>query len=403
MRGLRYDRILAGTAMALVLAVAGNAYAASPRPAPQVATDAPAGTWPPHPPPADATMHGCSRRPSPATSTDASPAKPLLRLQAARHRPRRPAPAARLPRPPRRTEAAAPDPFASLDPADRPIAEKIRDLAGRQDRQDFRQQERARRGRDVLSEPQHGAALARQGHRERARQGRGRAHPGGRCGRPRPRAITRSRISPRRRSDALAEAELKFTETVLTYRAPRAGRPLQLFGDQQEHRAAAAAARHRRGARPSSPTPGCRQGARRVQPAAEGLPGPQGRSSPELRDKAGGGSNEIARRTRAQAHQGPDGGSARAAIARAARRRGRCVRPALRCQARRCGEEVPAQPTSSRPPARSTRATIRELNGPPRDKQIDTIIANMERWRWYPRDLGKTHVMVNSAGVSRCG
>ena len=39
--------------------------------------------------------------------------------------------------------------------------------------------------------------------------------------------------------------------------------------------------------------------------------------------------------------------------------------------------------------------TVRDLNGPPRDKQIDIIIANMERWRWIPRDLGKTHVMVN--------
>ena len=39
--------------------------------------------------------------------------------------------------------------------------------------------------------------------------------------------------------------------------------------------------------------------------------------------------------------------------------------------------------------------TIRELNGPPRDRQIGIIIANMERWRWIPRDLGKTHVIVN--------
>jgi murein L,D-transpeptidase YcbB/YkuD len=27
--------------------------------------------------------------------------------------------------------------------------------------------------------------------------------------------------------------------------------------------------------------------------------------------------------------------------------------------------------------------------------QIDTIVANMERWRWYPRDLGNAHVLVN--------
>jgi len=39
--------------------------------------------------------------------------------------------------------------------------------------------------------------------------------------------------------------------------------------------------------------------------------------------------------------------------------------------------------------------TIKELNGPPHDKQIDTIIVNMERWRWYPRDLGAAHVVVN--------
>ncbi len=39
--------------------------------------------------------------------------------------------------------------------------------------------------------------------------------------------------------------------------------------------------------------------------------------------------------------------------------------------------------------------TVKELNGPIRDKQIDLIIANMERWRWYPRDLGATNVIVN--------
>jgi hypothetical protein len=27
-------------------------------------------------------------------------------------------------------------------------------------------------------------------------------------------------------------------------------------------------------------------------------------------------------------------------------------------------------------------------------RQIETIIANMERWRWYPRDLGSAHVIV---------
>jgi L,D-transpeptidase YcbB len=32
--------------------------------------------------------------------------------------------------------------------------------------------------------------------------------------------------------------------------------------------------------------------------------------------------------------------------------------------------------------------TVNALNTPKRDKQIDTVIVNMERWRWLPRDLG---------------
>ncbi len=39
--------------------------------------------------------------------------------------------------------------------------------------------------------------------------------------------------------------------------------------------------------------------------------------------------------------------------------------------------------------------TIEALNGRQPDRPIDTIIANLERWRWMPHDLGKTYVMVN--------
>jgi L,D-transpeptidase YcbB len=42
-----------------------------------------------------------------------------------------------------------------------------------------------------------------------------------------------------------------------------------------------------------------------------------------------------------------------------------------------------------------TNATIDLLNGPRHDHDADIIIANMERWRWMPRDLGKVYVMVN--------
>jgi murein L,D-transpeptidase YcbB/YkuD len=40
-------------------------------------------------------------------------------------------------------------------------------------------------------------------------------------------------------------------------------------------------------------------------------------------------------------------------------------------------------------------ATVDAFNGPRRDRDADVIIANMERWRWLPRDLGKANVMVN--------
>jgi L,D-transpeptidase YcbB len=40
-------------------------------------------------------------------------------------------------------------------------------------------------------------------------------------------------------------------------------------------------------------------------------------------------------------------------------------------------------------------ATVDALNGQRRDHEADLIIVNMERWRWLPRDLGRAYVMVN--------
>ncbi len=42
-----------------------------------------------------------------------------------------------------------------------------------------------------------------------------------------------------------------------------------------------------------------------------------------------------------------------------------------------------------------TEATIDALNGRRPDRPTDIILANMERWRWMPHDLGDTYVMVN--------
>ncbi len=42
-----------------------------------------------------------------------------------------------------------------------------------------------------------------------------------------------------------------------------------------------------------------------------------------------------------------------------------------------------------------TPQTIDALNGRQPDRPIDTVIVNMERWRWMPHDLGKNYVIVN--------
>ncbi|HXD13540.1 MAG TPA: L,D-transpeptidase family protein [Xanthobacteraceae bacterium] len=48
-----------------------------------------------------------------------------------------------------------------------------------------------------------------------------------------------------------------------------------------------------------------------------------------------------------------------------------------------------------KPTGTLTAATVDALNGRQPDRPIDTIIANLERWRWIPHDLGKSYVMVN--------
>jgi murein L,D-transpeptidase YcbB/YkuD len=53
--------------------------------------------------------------------------------------------------------------------------------------------------------------------------------------------------------------------------------------------------------------------------------------------------------------------------------------------------------TPQQEPYRKLKGALAELRskGGAAKGQIDTIVANMERWRWYPRDLGNAHVQVN--------
>ncbi len=50
---------------------------------------------------------------------------------------------------------------------------------------------------------------------------------------------------------------------------------------------------------------------------------------------------------------------------------------------------------SYNPPHEGFRALKAKLAEMKPSQEIDRVLANMERWRWLPRDLGKTYVMVN--------
>jgi murein L,D-transpeptidase YcbB/YkuD len=63
-------------------------------------------------------------------------------------------------------------------------------------------------------------------------------------------------------------------------------------------------------------------------------------------------------------------------------------------------KELAAPEQQERPGPVQDRDSSKKYRGKDADERsrkntADTIIANMERWRWLPRDLGKTHVTVN--------
>src|SRR5262249_28062426 len=113
-RMLRLHRILAGTAMALVLAATSGADAGPVRKLPDTKVTTPATRA--------AAPAGESPAPNavPAAPAPDTPAPAVAKPDAA--------PDTAAPAPQAGAETTPPDPLASLDPADRPIAEKIRDL-----------------------------------------------------------------------------------------------------------------------------------------------------------------------------------------------------------------------------------------------------------------------------------
>jgi murein L,D-transpeptidase YcbB/YkuD len=411
MRGPRYDRILATTALALILSVRiGVAMA-------QEAGDSSVGP---------ATAVTAPATPAPAT---AAPTAPRIEANASTvpaNLPRAPEPAAEKPvkseqtavpsdapaapngvtqpkdtaapldapaKPALATEqTVAPDPMAALDPADRAVAEKIRDLfAAKGDKIFASKKERSAAETFYQSRGFAPLWLDKGVETARSRSAIARLKNAGSDGLDLNDYKTPdfAGLGP----DALAEADLKLSQTVLTYaRHVQAGRfPYSRVSHNMELAQTPpepaevlakmlASADTGKALDEFSPQ---HEPYKRLKAALAQLRGKTGASKmladgqvlklnakapmedprvPMLREKLGiaGDASDIKY----------DGKLAEA------------VKKFQRAN------EIPAT-------GNLDSRTVTELNGPPRDRQIDLVVANMERWRWYPRDLGKAYSLVN--------
>src|SRR5262245_49286738 len=307
MHGLRY-RILAGTALALILAVPMVGLAQGPNkmaPAPTTAS----------PPAALPVEHT-------ATPAPASPAEPAAT----------PAPAAASPAeqvstptlaadPAAVTEQAVPvDPLASLDPADRVIAEKMRDLlAATSDKIFASKKERA--AAEAFYQTRNFLPLWLDKGVENARATSAIARLKHADGDGLEVSDYKTPSFAGLGNDALAEAELKLTQAVLTY------------------------ARH------------VQAGRFAYTRVSRNIELPQ--AVPEPADILGtiAAASDAGKALDAFSPQHEEYQKLKAMLA-----------------------EVRANSGSKKSEA---------------PRQVETIIANMERWRWYPRDLGKAHVVIN--------
>jgi L,D-transpeptidase YcbB len=383
MSGLRRDRMLAGTALALLLAAPFDVLAqeATQSVTPS-ATAAPAGPAQAVPQPATEKSSAAAANPAApavrqATATDsANPATPASPV------------AATEPTPP-------PDPLASLDPADRPVAEKIRDLfaaTGTPEKIFASKNERAAveafyKGRNLA--PlwlDKGIVSAR----AKAVIARVKAADADGLDLNDYRLPSFEGLSP----DALAEADVKLTQTVLTFaRHLQAGRfPYNRVS-------------HNNIALPQAPPDPAAVLASMVnaEDAGKALDAyaPPHEAYRRLKEKLA----EIRAKSSAKVEIA-DGPQLRY-NAKAVMQDPRV--PALREKLGLAGEESDLaydaklaaavrtfQQANELPATGSLDArTVKTLNAPVGGRQVDLIVANMERWRWYPRDLGADYSIVN--------
>ncbi len=227
-------------------------------------------------------------------------------------------------------QSAAPEQLSSLDPADRPIAEKIHDLLATKAERIFAGKNERMAVETFYQNRNYAPLWLDKGiENARAKSVIARLRDAATDGLDRNDYKTPNLAANDQTSDALADAELKLTETALTYaRHLQAGRfPYNRVSPKNIELPQA----------PPEPSGILK----RISETADA-----GRALEEF-----GPQNEPYRKLKAMlaAMRGTSGGA----------------------------------------------SGVRELNAPTHGRQIETIIANMERWRWYPRDLGKAHVLVN--------
>jgi L,D-transpeptidase YcbB len=407
--GLRYERILAGTALALVLAAPFGAYAQAPaeaaKPAAEDRVKPPALgesiPKPPAPPEQDAATPPAAAQPAVVAQPPAAAAAPAAAAQppAAAAQPPAAAQAPAEPAADAKAAAAEPpvvvDPLASLDPADRPIAEKIRDLfAAKSDKIFASKKERAAIEAFYKNRNLAPLWLDKGVENARAKAVIARVKAADADGLD----LNDYKLPDLAASepDALAEAELKLTQTVITFaRHLQAGRfPYtrishnsielpQAPPDMAAVLTKLADAKDAAAALDEFSPPHAAYKALKAKLAE--LRGATGEEQKIVRIPDGpmvrpGMEDERMPLLRKRLKLGGDGSNLRLDDELVA---------ALKAFQKSAG----LNPDGVLGPN-----TLRHLNNhvaPRRADNINTIIANMERWRWYARDLGKAYSMVN--------
>ena len=397
MRGLRFDRLMSGAALALPLTV----VLAIPASNAQANTQTPAALELAVPMPEATTL-------APPTATDAGPSatqgigtQPEGTIAPAETAaPAQPAPAETT-APPETTatvtpaEAAPPpDPLASLDPADRPLAEKLRDMLPKSDRTFSSRKERLAVEAFYQKRNYQPVWFERGAVSARTNAAITRIHASSADGLI-PAEYKIPEMASAGSPEAQADAELRLTATLITFtRHLQAGRfPYARMGGEillpQTPPDVAAALTTLAETTDvaaaidtfSPPQPGYRalkaklaelRGAKGEEPKVVRIP-----EGPTLRP---GMEDSRVPLLRQRLNVAGDAISLRydEALATA----------------------VKAYQKSNRmnPDGMIGAATVRSLNAvaaPARSDVIETVISNMERWRWVPRDLGSAHVMLN--------